>query len=94
MASCDRFAYYDLERSEAGEDIALLFPGWQPGDERVVVLSPHDDDGLLGAGYAVQAAEANEGAAYLLILCDGSAGYSTTSQRRACAEALVCVYDG
>jgi hypothetical protein len=41
VASCDRFAYYDLERSEAGDDIALPFPGWQPGDERVMVLSPH-----------------------------------------------------
>jgi hypothetical protein len=81
MASCDRFAYYNLDRSEASDDIDLLFPGWQPGDERVVVLSPHDDDGLLGAGYAVQAAQANGGEVYLLILCDGSAGYSTPEER-------------
>jgi hypothetical protein len=81
MASCDRFTYYDIERSEASDDIALLFPGWHPGDERLVILAPHDDDGLLGAGCAVQAAEVNGGKVYLLILCDGSAGYSTPGEK-------------
>ena len=77
----DRFAYYDLQRLEASHDVDLLFPGWQPGDERLVVLSPHDDDGLLGAGYAIQAARANGGEVTLLILCDGSAGYSTPEEK-------------
>jgi hypothetical protein len=76
-----RFTYYDLDRSVASDDIALLFPGWQPGDERLVVLSPHDDDGLLGAGYAVQAARASGSEVYILILCDGSAGYSAPEQK-------------
>ena len=35
----NRFTCYDLDRSEASDDIALLFPGWQPGDERLVVMS-------------------------------------------------------
>jgi hypothetical protein len=77
----DCFAYYDLQRLEASHDLDLLFPGWQPGDERLVVLSPHDDDGLLGAGYAIQAAWANGGEVTLLILCDGSAGYSTPEEK-------------
>lgn len=82
-----RFAYYDLQRMTRSYDIALLFPGWQPGDERVVVLSPHDDDGLLGAGYLMQAVPANGGEVHLLILCDGSAGYSTPEEK----ETIVAV---
>ena len=47
------FSYYDLQRQRRSKDINLVFPDWKEGDERVVVLCPHDDDGLLGAGYAV-----------------------------------------
>jgi len=75
------FTYFDFQRMTRSHDIALLFPGWQPDDERVVVLSPHDDDALLGAGYLIQAAHANGGEVYLLILCDGSAGYSTPEEK-------------
>ncbi len=75
------FTYYDLQRRIAGHDISLLFPRWQAGDERLVILSPHDDDALLGAGYAIQAAQANGGEVYILILCDGSAGYSTPEEK-------------
>jgi hypothetical protein len=77
----DGFAYYDLQLMKSSHDIAVLFPGWHPDDERLVILSPHDDDGLLGAGYVTLAAQANGGEVYLLILCDGSAGYSTPEEK-------------
>lgn len=44
--------------------VCLLFPGWEAEDEHVAVISPHDDDGLLGAGYAILAALANEAEVY------------------------------
>lgn len=75
------FIYYDLRRKIGVRDINLLFPGWVPGQERLMVLSPHDDDALLGAGYAIAACQANGGTAYVCILCDGRAGYSRVEER-------------
>ncbi len=75
------FIYYDLQHNECSHDIALLFPDWRADDERIVILSPHDDDALLGAGYLIQAAQANGGDVYLIILCDGSAGYSVREEK-------------
>jgi hypothetical protein len=70
-----------LQQLKASPHISCLFPDWQQGDERLVILSPHDDDGLLGAGYVVLAALANGAVVYLCILCDGSAGYSTPNEK-------------
>jgi hypothetical protein len=87
------FRYIDFDQGTATQDIGALFPGWQEGDERVMVLCPHDDDGALGAGYAILAALAHKAEVTVGILCDGWAGYSTPAdapgivQRRA-AETL------
>ena len=75
------FTYYNLRRRTSSPDIDLLFPGWQSGNERVVVLSPHDDDGVLGAGYLMLAALANGAQVYLVVFCDGWAGYSTPAEK-------------
>ncbi|MGQ9629988.1 MAG: PIG-L deacetylase family protein [bacterium] len=76
MITKDDFRYYDLRRGVRSREIDLIFPGWNCGDERIAVLSPHDDDGILGAGYAILAALANGGEVYIFIFCDGRAGYS------------------
>jgi len=73
--------YCDLTRQLASRDINLVFPNWEPGAESLLVLSPHDDDALLGAGYAMQAAQANGAEVYVCILCDGRAGYSRVEDR-------------
>jgi hypothetical protein len=73
--------YYDLARHLASRNIDLLFPNWRAGDERVLVLSPHDDDALLGAGYAMHACQAEGAEVYVCILCDGRAGYSLVEER-------------
>ncbi len=64
----------------------MLFPDWRPGDEHVVVLSPHDDDALLGAGYLILAALANGAKVSAVIFCDGRAGYSAPAGREAGVE--------
>jgi len=78
--------YFDLARGVHSDDISLLFQGWQPGDERIAVLCPHDDDGLLGAGYAILAAQANGGLVYILIYCNGCAGFSTPEEKDTIVE--------
>lgn len=80
------FCYYNLRARTASDRIDLLFPGWGERPECVLVLSPHDDDALLGAGYAMLAA-AGEGAdVHVCIYCDGSAGYSSPDERDGIVE--------
>ncbi|MGQ9625324.1 MAG: PIG-L deacetylase family protein [Anaerolineae bacterium] len=80
------FTYFDLERRTRSDDISLLFPGWKAGDERIAVLCPHDDDGLLGAGYAILAAQANGAQVYIFIFCNGCGGYSTVEEKDTIVE--------
>ncbi len=70
------FTYYDLRNLTRSFNIDLLFPGWIGGDERVAVISPHDDDGVLGAGYLILAALANSARVTLVVVCNGCFGYS------------------
>lgn len=86
MFAATDFRYYDLQRRYSSADIALLFPGWQANDERVAVFCPHDDDGLLGAGYAILAAQANGAVVHICIFCDGRAGYSRPEERETIVE--------
>jgi len=93
----DRFRYYDLRAGRGSHDINVLFPDWSPEDERLLVVSPHDDDALLGAGYAIAAAQGKGGVAHVAICCDGSAGYSRVEDRETIVEARrresVAAYD-
>jgi len=75
------FCYYDLGNNLRCSDISLLFPNWKDGDERVAIFCPHDDDGILGAGYSLLAAKANSAEVYIFIFCDGRAGYSTPEEK-------------
>ena len=75
------FTYFDLRAGTRSGDIATLFPGWQAGEEHLVVFVPHDDDLILGAGYAVLAAQANGAQVSAVIFCDGRAGYSRPEER-------------
>lgn len=77
----NEFAYYNLRARTGSRDINTLFPGWRGAVERLMVISPHDDDALLGAGYAILAAQANGAKAHVAICCDGSAGYSRPEER-------------
>src|SRR5687767_2735191 len=78
--------YYDLHSGKRGTDIGMLFPGWKPGDERVAVVSPHDDDAPLGAGYAMLAAQQAGAEVWVMICCNGCAGYSTPEQKDSIVE--------
>ena len=50
-----RFTYCDTNTKTVSQDIDLLFPGFGK-DEVLVVMSPHDDDAIIGAGYVMLAA--------------------------------------
>lgn len=75
------FTYYDLDTGRKSASIEFVFPDWEGSKEKVVVFSPHDDDAILGAGYLMQAALANQAEVYVFIFCDGRAGYSHPEQK-------------
>lgn len=79
--SPESFIYYDLRRHTATRTIATLFPDWRPGDERMVIFSPHDDDAIIGTGYLILAAQASGASVSAMIFCDGRAGYSKPDQK-------------
>jgi len=80
------FVFYDLQGKVRSDSIDLLFPGWRGDDEVVAVLSPHDDDAILGAGYLILAAQSFGAEVYVLIFCDGRAGYSFPEERETIVE--------
>lgn len=74
------FEYINFRDRTRSADIGALFPGWG-GEERLAVFSPHDDDGVIGAGYAIQAAQACGAQAFLFIFCNGDCGYSSPGEK-------------
>ena len=79
------YSYLDIRNEKFG-GIEVLFPDWQPGDERVCVYSPHDDDAILGAGYAIRAALDAGAEVCMFIVCNGDCGYSTVEEKDTIVE--------
>ena len=75
-----RFTYCDTNTKTVSQDIDLLFPSFGK-DEVLVVMSPHDDDAIIGAGYAMLAAQQAGAEVYVMIFCRGDAGYSTVEEK-------------
>jgi LmbE family N-acetylglucosaminyl deacetylase len=71
------YQFINIDARTASADIGSFFPGWTGKDEKVCVFSPHDDDALIGAGYAISAAIANGAEVFVFIFCRGNFGYKT-----------------
>lgn len=80
------FIYYDLAAKTTSKTLDLFFPGFEPPAESIVILSPHDDDAFLGAGYLIQAAREAGAAIKIIIICDGRAGYSRIEDKAGIVE--------
>lgn len=83
-----KFTYCDVNSGAVTQDINLLFPGFGK-DEVLAVMSPHDDDAIIGAGYAMLAAQQAGADVYVVIFCRGDAGYSTVEEKET-IEAVRC----
>ena len=86
VATGSLFRFVDLASKTISENIGVVFPDWAAGQERVVVLSPHDDDGILGAGHAILASLAFGGEVHILIYSCGCLGYSSPEQKETIVE--------
>ncbi len=74
------YKYCNIDTKAVSGDISVLFPDWGT-DEVLLVSSPHDDDAILGAGYAIQAARDAGAEVWVMIFCRGDAGYSTVEEK-------------
>ena len=82
----DRFTFLNTNTKEKTNSLEALFPGWDGPQERVMVYSPHDDDAILGAGYAIRAAIEDGAEVFLTIVCNGHCGYSYPEEKDTIVE--------
>src|SRR4030042_138394 len=69
-----------------GTKLADVSRHWQGKQERHLMISPHDDDAVLGAGLLIQLAERENVPVYILIVTDGSMGYCSLDEKDSIAE--------
>ncbi|MGQ9514387.1 MAG: PIG-L deacetylase family protein [Thermoproteota archaeon] len=75
------FIYYDLVERKRSDKIELIFKNWKGDAERLVIISPHDDDAILDAMYLSLGAMAERASIHVIILCDGRGGYNTPEEK-------------
>ena len=78
--------FFDIRSRRFAEDPGIVFPGWDRASESAVVLSPHDDDALLGAGYMIDALLDMGVRVSVVVFCKGDAGYSDVALRTSVVE--------
>ena len=69
-----------------GSKLANVSRHWQDGKERFLMISPHDDDAVLGAGLLIQLAKRENVPVHILIVTDGSMGYCSAGEKDSIAE--------
>ncbi len=78
-----------------GPTLASVSRHWQGKKERFLVVSPHDDDAVLGAGLLIQLAKRENVPVHVLIVTDGSMGYCSVKEKDTiiqtrCGESFQC----
>lgn len=79
------YTVLDVDTQRFG-GLETIFPGWAGKEERLCVYSPHDDDAILGTGYAMRAALDEGAEVHIFIVCNGNAGYSSLEEKDTIVE--------
>jgi len=69
-----------------GSQLASVSRHWQGDEERFLMISPHDDDAVLGAGLLIQVAKRENVPVHILIVTDGSMGYCSLEEKETIAD--------
>ena len=64
-----------------GDTLQSVSRHWKDGEECFLMISPHDDDVVLGAGLLMQLAKRENIPVYILIVTDGSMGYCSDQEK-------------
>lgn len=82
----EKYTFIDTNTKEKSNSLETLFPGWDGPNERVMVYAGHDDDAILGCGYAMSAILDDGAQLFLTIACNGHCGYSTPEEKDTIVE--------
>ena len=84
----EKFEFVRLVGDErrVGSHLADVSRHWQGKSERFLMISPHDDDAVLGAGLLIQLAKRERVPVHILIVTDGSMGYCSADEKDNIAE--------
>jgi LmbE family N-acetylglucosaminyl deacetylase len=84
----EKFEFVRLVGNErrTGTRLADVSRHWQGKQERHLMISPHDDDAVLGAGLLIQLAKREKVPVHILIVTDGSMGYCSLDEKSTIAE--------
>jgi LmbE family N-acetylglucosaminyl deacetylase len=84
----EKFEFVRLVGNErrSGTKLADVSRHWQGKQERHLMISPHDDDAVLGAGLLIQLARRERVPVHILIVTDGSMGYCSLDEKSTIAE--------
>ena len=64
-----------------GSHLGDVSQTWQGKKQRFLMISPHDDDAVLGAGLLMQLAKRENISVYILIVTDGRMGYCSEEEK-------------
>lgn len=78
--------FFDLQKGTLNNRMDTLFPDWNAPEESVMILSPHDDDALLGTGYVIDLLVRQGVPVTVVIFCKGDAGYSDPALRESIVD--------
>lgn len=79
------YSFLNIDTEKFG-GMETLFPDWDGKNEHLCVYSPHDDDAILGAGYAMRKALDDGAQVTIFIVCSGNAGYSSEAEKETIVE--------
>lgn len=84
----EKIEYVRLVGNErrVGSHLADVSQNWQGKKQRFLMISPHDDDAVLGAGLLIQLAKQENISVYILIVTDGRMGYCSADEKDSIAE--------
>ncbi len=84
----EEFEFVRLVGNErrVGSLLADVSRHWHGGKERFLIVSPHDDDAVLGAGLLIQLAKRENVPVQILIVTDGSMGYCSPEEKDTIAQ--------
>lgn len=69
-----------------GSFLSTVSRHWQGKKERFLMISPHDDDAVLGAGLLIQLARRENVPVHILIVTDGRMGYCSEEEKDSISE--------
>ncbi|MBN1806152.1 MAG: PIG-L family deacetylase [Sedimentisphaerales bacterium] len=69
-----------------GSCLSTVSRHWQGKKERFLMISPHDDDAVLGSGLLIQLAKRENVPVHILIVTDGRMGYCSKDEKDSISE--------